>query len=301
MNKWKSIGVLVFSLAILVACIDENEHKKTTTIEQVEMEKEGVSFSITELPHELHSDEDTAQYSIKVDFKLEKGAEDYTQNGITKIVFSYPLIDSFSQMAIKDSINAIINTVQLQDVTGAVRYVELAERMTEFLEEYEEHNSEMEEFGLPSSNWVFEMTINVILNTHRLMALQVHQLEFTGGAHANSLTNYLNLNLETGKILTLDDLFTENYQTALLEISEKAFKQATNLAVDTNLVETHYEFNDGDFVLPPNFSIGKEGIHFYYNPYDLGPYALGAISFQIPYQEILSIIDSSVLDLRPTQ
>ncbi|BDS12916.1 DUF3298 and DUF4163 domain-containing protein [Aureispira anguillae] len=295
MNKWGAISICVFSLAVVIACID---NKTTREVEQTAIQ--GTLTEAEELPYQLVSNLDTFNYSIQLDYKLEKNAKDHTQKDITKIVFSYPIIDTLPQQnAVLDSIRDRIETLLLQDGIGQKSAKDLEARMTQFMEEYKEHKKEMEEFDLPSGNWVFEMTIDVLLNTPTLMSLKIHKLEFTGGAHANTWTSYLNLNLKTGEVLSLDDLFLENYQTELLAISEAAFKQKVNLDADTNLIETHYEFNAGDFMLPPNFSIGSTGLHFHYNPYDLGPFALGAISFKIPYQKIRSIINTNILELEP--
>lgn len=296
MSQWGSIGTILLSITMFVACTE------TTTIDtgdQAEI-KENIFLEDT-LPRQIIIGADTVNYTIQLAYKLDGEAEDYTQNDITKIVFTFPKVDSFSQTNIKDSINRIVQNILLKDVVGELRYEHVEGRMLEFIEEYKEHKNEMLEFGLPSTNWVFEMKIDVLLNRPSLLSLRIHQLEFTGGAHANSLTNYLNIDLETGKILSLEELFIEDFEQELLTISEAAFKRRVNLDLDTNLVETHYEFSTGEFMLPPNFSVGAEGLHFYYNPYDLGAFALGTISFKIPYREILPIIDTNVLLLEPIE
>ncbi|MBL4650051.1 MAG: DUF3298 and DUF4163 domain-containing protein [Aureispira sp.] len=294
MGQWGFIGTIILSITMLVACTETID-----TGDQIEV-KENVSTKDT-LPRQIVAGVDTVYYTIQLVYKLDGKSKDYTQNDLTKIVFTFPQVDSFSQTNIKDSINHIVQNLLLQNVVGELRYENVEGRMLEFLEEYKEHKTEMLEFQLPSMNWVFEMDIDVLLNRPSLLSLRVNQLEFTGGAHANSWTNYLTIDLETGKTLSLENLFVADFEEELLTISEAAFKRTVNLALDTNLVETHYEFSSGEFMLPPHFSVGVEGLHFYYNPYDLGPFALGAISFDIPYREILSIIDTNVLLLEPME
>jgi hypothetical protein len=293
MSQWGFIGTIFLSMTMLVACTE------TTADDQIEI-KDNVSAKDT-LPWQIIVGADTVHYTIQLGYKLDGKAKDYTQNDITKIVFTFPQVDSFSQTNVKDSINTIVQNSLLQNVIGELSYENVEGRMVEFIAEYKEHKNEMLEFQLPSTNWVFEMDITILLNRPSLLSLRVNQLEFTGGAHANSWTNYLTIDLETGKVLQLKELFVENFEQQLLTISEAAFKRTVNLDLDTNLIETHYEFSSGEFMLPPHFSVGSEGLHFYYNPYDLGPFALGAISFEIPYREILSIIDTNVLLLEPME
>lgn len=295
-SQWGAIGTILLSITMFVACTDATTDMNGSAEEVVE----NPPIKDT-LPYQIIVGADTVHYTIQLAYKLDKKAKDHTQDDITKIVFTYPRVDSFSQVGIKDSINTIVQNLLLQDVVGELRHENIEARMLEFLEEYKEHQKEMLAFQLPSGNWVFEMTIDVLLNRPSLLSLRVHQLEFTGGAHANTWTNYLTIDLSTGKVLNLKELFVENFEPQLLLISEAAFKRTLNLDLDTNLVETQYEFSTGDFMLPPNFSVGARGLHFYYNPYDLGPFALGTISFEIPYQEILSIIDTNVLLLEPLE
>ncbi len=48
-------------------------------------------------------------------------------------------------------------------------------------------------------------------------------------------------------------------------------------------------FGEG-FQLPENFAIKKEGIFFYYNPYEAAPYALGTTEFIISYKDLKDIV-----------
>lgn len=277
---------------MFVACTNET----TVELPEASLKKTAIQDS---LPYQIQEGGDTLHYSMHSTYKMENGGRDYTQADLTKILFTYPLVDSFSINPIKDSVNRIIRDLLLQDVMGDVFYENVEDRMSSFLDEYKEHKKEMLEFQLPSSNWVFEMQMDVLLNRPSLISFRVHKLEFTGGAHANTWTSYVTVDLRTGEALDLQALFVDDFKEKLLEISENAFKRTVNLDLDTNLIETHYEFSAGEFMLPPNFSVGTQGLYFYYNPYDLGPFALGAISFEIPYKEILSIVDTNVLLLEP--
>lgn len=291
MNNSGSISTLVVGLMMFVGC---------TGGDGTEQLSEGESWSLRrQQMHQLVSNADTAIYSKILHYKLEDSTNHYTQKDITKIVFSYPHIDTCLYPAAKDSINNRIKNLLLQDAVGEQTLGSIEERMLAFFDEYKEHREEMEDFGLPASNWMLGVTIDVLLNTSSFMTLRIHKLEFTGGAHANSWTSYLNFDMTTGNVLKLEDLFFENYEPTLLMIAERAFKQEVNLEIDTNLMDTDYEFSTGNFMLPTNFSIGQESLSFHYNPYDLGPFALGTISFEVSYQEILDLIDTTVLAVQP--
>ena len=46
----------------------------------------------------------------------------------------------------------------------------------------------------------------------------------------------------------------------------------------------------GKFHFTTNFALTKDGIEFVYNTYEIGPYAVGASSLTIPYNEIVQYL-----------
>lgn len=287
MNKAVSVGILFLGLYMLLSCTGD-----TTTV--VTPEKEDNSL----LMHQLVLNADTAIYSIHVAYQLVDNSDNYQQENITKIVLTYPHIDSFRNKGIMDSVNKIVLNAILSDAVGISPPANLELYMKSFIGDYKDYKKEMKEFGIHfSAVWFYDLKIDVLLNSPNLLSLQVNKLEFTGGAHANPWTSYLNIDLKTGKILELKELMVGDYEPELLMSAESEFRKETNLAGDSSLVDSPYEFSSGNFELPENFSIGRNGISFYYNPYDLGPYALGSTSFEIPYKELLDIINKEKLVL----
>ena len=71
-------------------------------------------------------------------------------------------------------------------------------------------------------------------------------------------------------------------KNALRVLAEKAFR--------TERAEAFNEGFDFDetfvFDLPINFGLTETGILFYYNAYEVGPYALGSTEFVIPFAEL---------------
>ena len=292
MKNWLLFGCLIGGLTLVMACMNDGQ--------QGVLGNDSSSEHIDSIDYELVMGIDTPIYSIHKHIKLGDGSTDYSKQDVTKVSITYPKIDSFSKESVKTTINRIIRTTLLKNVADEVAFESIEQRLDEFIQDYEEHKTDMKEFGLPvSSSWFFELTVEVLLNSPDIMALRIHQLEFTGGAHANPSTSYLNLDLKSGAVLKLSDVLHGNYEAELLAIAELQFKKSANLDADTNLMETHYEFNEGHFVLPNNFCVGRKGIHFYYNPYDLGPFALGFIAFEIPYQQLKKLINPAVLKIQP--
>jgi hypothetical protein len=107
---------------------------------------------------------------------------------------------------------------------------------------------------------------------------------YTGGAHAiNNITNFV-FDLKTGKRLSQEDIFAENYQEALnlqfIEILRDTLKYPDN---DT------YDFEV--FMPNGNFTFMPDTLVYTLNPYEIAPYSSGIIEVKIPYQKIRDIIN----------
>ena len=53
-----------------------------------------------------------------------------------------------------------------------------------------------------------------------------------------------------------------------------------------SLNENYYEFPDDKFQLNQNYGFRKDGIVFYYNNYEIAPYAAGPTEVVIPYESV---------------
>lgn len=213
----------------------------------------------------------------------------------TQISIQYPYIQNFKNEAIKDSVNAIILELLLLNTADEIAYNSLEERLESFIREYEMAKNEMEnELVLPSS-WTCEVKIEVVLNTDKILALRFFEMNYTGGVHPNSFTRYFNFDMETAEIIRLEDILTEGYRKDLLKIAERCFKEAMGVEQSTPISSTPYEFPGGKFLLPRNFALSATGLRFCFNPYDIGPYSLGTIEFEVPYDAIMGILKQEAI------
>jgi hypothetical protein len=54
-------------------------------------------------------------------------------------------------------------------------------------------------------------------------------------------------------------------------------------------------FWDGSFKLSENFAVEKEGLRFYYNAYEVAPYAVDPTDLVIPRSELRKVTDTGRL------
>jgi len=156
----------------------------------------------------------------------------------------------------------------------------------------EMHKSQVADFPNSAANqWFIETYSDTAFQNASLLSVQFTESTYLGGAHPNTFTDFLNFDKKTGKTLGFDNIIKD--KTAFLKIAEAAFRRNQELSMDQNLEEAGYFFDKGIFELPYNFTFNQEGIYLFFNPYEAGAYALGAIAFTIPFGEVKDVLDLS--------
>jgi hypothetical protein len=152
-----------------------------------------------------------------------------------------------------------------------------------FIQDYDDFKSEIPEaFG----GWHYTANVNVEVLTDSLLSLSVNDEYYTGGAHGGSGVYFINLNPRTAADFTLDNLLKPGYNEALTSAGNKIFRQSRQLADTASLSENYFEFPEDKFELNKNYGFKKEGIVFFYNNYEIAPYAAGPTEVLIPYEEL---------------
>lgn len=132
----------------------------------------------------------------------------------------------------------------------------------------------------------------VQLYDKNLLVYSIYYDEYTGGAHGIYMTTFLNMDLSTMGLLRLEDIFVEDYKEALTDL-------IWNQLMATNKVTTHEALEDlgygstGEITPTENFYLNSEGITFYYNIYEITPYAMGPVEVKIPFEMMAHLLGSN--------
>lgn len=132
-----------------------------------------------------------------------------------------------------------------------------------------------------------EQYCGVVTNDRNILAVSVGAFEFAGGAHPNSWVGYLNFDIRTGKLLQLNDLLVPHGKAQLDRIGERLFLGDNG---DMDGESLAWDFEPGNFKLNENFAITTGGLLFTFNPYEIGPYVMGAPQVFIPYKEMKALV-----------
>ncbi len=139
---------------------------------------------------------------------------------------------------------------------------------------------------LPNS---LDVAVTVLRQDSSLLILKLNGYAYLGGAHGSEKTMFLNWDTKSGKEITLDDIFQNDYKSALNMIAEKIFRKNEKLSDTASLVD-HYFFDKGKFSLNRNFMITPTSLSFLYNEYEIKSYAEGQTTLFIPYAQIKSLL-----------
>ena len=153
----------------------------------------------------------------------------------------------------------------------------------EFIASYEQFNKEMPVSGL---GWYYKGNARVNVLEDTLLSIIVDEDYFTGGAHGGMGTYFINVNPSTGAKVTLNDVLKPGYEEDLRSVGESIFREERKLADTASYQFNNYEFPNGSFALNDNYGFATDGIIFFFNNYEIAPYAAGPTEVFIPYDRI---------------
>ncbi len=203
------------------------------------------------------------------------------------IKLQYPDIQSAPEPEMRKQLNQKIKALILSS-DNEVQPQSIEQMAYLFMQDYKKETLEY------PANWNLEKVIEVILNTSQIISFSINESSYTGGAHGAYSQAFLNIDLDIMQSLALSDILLAGYEAELNVTGEKIFRQVKELGRNANLEKAGYWFERG-FSLNNNFLITEKGLLFYFNTYDIAPYALGATEILIPYSEIQNLIDPNGL------
>ena len=152
-----------------------------------------------------------------------------------------------------------------------------------FVGDFDTFKTEMPDLA---SGWYYTATVGVEISADTLISLVVEEEYYTGGAHGGHGTYFISLNPATGEPYTLSQFLKEGYEEPLRLLGEQVFRDVRSIPEPESLQENNFEFPDDRFQLNQNYGFRKEGIAFFYNSYEIAPYAAGPTEVLIPYEAL---------------
>jgi hypothetical protein len=184
----------------------------------------------------------------------------------------------------------ILEKFTKKPVTGSNPDLNLSNLKQTFFEKYISSNEELykNKVGGASLNWESLEFMHVLYNDKHFLTFYIISYAFTGGAHGLETHEFYVIDLKSGKVLTPDDIFIAGADKELGSLITQKFKDINSLKPGQQLTEAGF-FTDE--VKPvDNIYLTGEGIGFFYNHYEIAPYASSPNNCFIPFSELKNLL-----------
>ncbi len=231
----------------------------------------------------------TASIAIVMD-SIYKSGPDVITNGDTSS--SYVLLKFPKSMGLGSVDQLIIKTIkesQFESISGALFLEENDPKPATVLDAIDKFikSSEVDGNDNVFMGYFYESIVDTNFVGNDVISIAISDFYFTGGAHPNSFTNYLNFDRATGAKIDINSIIQDT--NAMKVVVEKAFYESEKKELGNEYDAKSYFFDDG-FSLPQNYAITSKGLQCLYNPYEAAAYARGPILFTIPWKDLNGII-----------
>lgn len=120
-------------------------------------------------------------------------------------------------------------------------------------------------------------------------------VSYSGAVHAGAVYRSVSYDLVTGKALSLDDIFTDSAESSHLcqLVLESLAAQKEEAHLFDGFEITVAERFEKNYRQDKYWFFSNQGLCFFFSPYEIGPYASGAIIAEIPYSKLVGMIDDA--------
>lgn len=157
----------------------------------------------------------------------------------------------------------------------------LKEALRAFIAEFHDFQNNFPDFDADYEVRIKEEIVN---RTDEILVIETKHYLYKGGAHGYGAVNLANFSLETGELLTAQDLFTNLDE--FKAYAEKKFREKYGIPEGENINSTGFFFENDVFALPQNIGILEDEVVLIYNAYEVAAYAHGEMLLKFPKDEI---------------
>ena len=201
-----------------------------------------------------------------------------------KINLRYPEIEDTPVLDMREQLNDKIKAIILASSTDEKTPDSIEQMAYLFMQNYKKETVDH------PANWHLKKEVEVLINTSQIISFAINESGYMGGAHGFYNRSFLNIDLDIMQEIKLLDVLLPSYEAELNVTGEKIFRQVRKVDFGAELEKSGYWFENG-FALNDNFAVTSAGLLFYFNVYDIAPYAVGATEVLIPYSDIQNLID----------
>ena len=207
--------------------------------------------------------------------------EGQTDSLLQSVSIEYPVKGAKAEVLAKIE-DGILNTVfDMEELPGTVE--ETALRYEDNLKD--EYFNEYEGLkGTIAGSKTWEDHVNGYFSGRykQFLSYMVEIYSFRGGVHGINTMTPVVFDKNTGDVVPEEAFFADGYREPVAALLQAHLPEA--LENDKDALAAVFEPG----LLGPNglYEVTKDGVTWYYQPYDIAPYYLGVISISIPWSEL---------------
>ena len=207
-------------------------------------------------------------------------AEGQTDSLIMSVSIEYPVKGAGEEILAKMEDGILNAAFDMEEILGNVE--ETATRYEDNLKDeyFNEYEGTEGEVGVRS----WEDHVNGYFSGRygHFVSYMVEFYGFRGGAHGSNTMTPVVFDRKTGDIVPEEAFFADGYREPVATLIQAHLPEA--LEGDAEALAAVFEPD----LLAPNglYELTKDGVTWYYQPYDIAPYYLGVISITVPWKEL---------------
>ena len=219
----------------------------------------------------------TATYSDDQAMPLEEGSADSL---ILSVALDYPVKGAGVEVLDRITSGILSTVFDLEEEPGTVE--ETAVKYVDDLKDAYFNENEGHEGTVGTASW--EDRINGYFSGRygQYVSYMVEYYGFRGGVHGINTMTPVVFDRKTGNPVPEEAFFADGYKEPVAKLIQARLPEA--LEGDEDALKDIFE---PDLVGPNGiYEVTKDGVTWYYQPYDIAPYYLGVISVTVPWKEL---------------
>ena len=207
-------------------------------------------------------------------------AEGQADSLLLSVSIEHPVGGAAEEILGKIDKGILATAFDMEELPGTVE--ETATRYEDNLKD--EYFNEYEGAEVDNSVRTWEDHVNGYFSGRygRYLSYMVEYYGFRGGAHGSNTMTPVVFDRKTGDVIPEEAFFADGYRDPVSALLQAHLPEA--LDGDEEALAAVFE----PTLLAPNglYEVTKDGVTWYYQPYDIAPYYLGVISISVPWKEL---------------
>lgn len=192
---------------------------------------------------------------------------------------------------IEASLKIPVLTISNKEIQKAVNKKIESDIMKFYNDSFKEAENYFDDFPEMENKFVANSDFEIKKNTENILSILIKYYKYSGGAHGYYEYIPYNIDLASGKVFILKDIFKEgsNYEQAINDEIKKqigALNLKNNLPEESTQLYTFKGINETQ-----KFYLKDDKIVVFFNLYDIAPYAAGIPEFSIDKSIIQNLLN----------